>query len=184
LEDEELIIQYKSNQDLQTLTDLYKPYMTLIYGSCLKYLKDQGEAEDAVMDIYEKIAKKILTSDIQSFKAWIYMVTRNHCFEVLRRRGRKIDKETDPTIMYSMEVFHPDTDHNEVTIAVLRQCLNELEDFQKSCVEMFYYKKMSYVEIAEQLEVSYNQIRSRIQNGRRNLKVCMDKNQSKIDADS
>ena len=182
MEDHDLIKQYKETKDLKILADLYKPYMTLIYGSCLKYLKNQTEAEDAVMDIYEKLSKKILTSDIQSFNAWIYMVTRNHCFEVLRQKGRRNDKEKDAAIMYSSTVFHPDTDRNEAAIEVLRQCLEQLEDFQKSCVEMFYYKKLSYIEISEQLDVSYNQVRSRIQNGRRNLKVCMDNNKSKIDA--
>ena len=172
--DEQYIVKYKETEDVKYVSQLYKKYMTLVYGSCLKYFKNESDAQDAVMDIYEKLTKKVLTSDIQNFNAWLFMVTRNHCIEVLRKENRHSDKKSSAELMYSEEVFHPDTVQDEQIINLLRQCLDELETFQKECIKMFYYQKMSYIEIGDQLELAYNQVRSRIQNGRRNLKRCID----------
>lgn len=179
LSSEDLLIKYQQTQDLEVLTELYQPYMPLIYGTALKYLKNQEEAEDVVMDLYEKISKKILTSDIQAFNAWIYMVAKNHCLEILRKRTRISDKENEAFVVYSEQVYHPDRDISETTLGVLRHCIDGLETLQKSCIEMFYYQKKTYVEIAQDLELDYNQVRSRIQNGRRNLKICLDDNTPK-----
>lgn len=181
LSSEELIQQYKESKNLEVLTELYQPYMPLIYGTALKYLKNQGEAEDVVMDLYEKISKKILTSEIQSFHAWIYMVAKNHCLEILRKKSRISDKENKAFVVYSEQVYHPDSDISETTLGVLRHCLDELDALQKACIEMFYYQKSSYIEIAEALGLDYNQVRSRIQNGRRNLKICIDENTPRED---
>ena len=176
MSDEKLIAQYKKTKDQKYLVDLYRPYMTLIYGSCLKYLKNESDAQDAVMDIYEKISKKIITNTVENFRAWIYMVTRNHCFEVLRTNNRILPKKNDAAIMYSERIFHPDDVQKEKALTTMEHCLEELEGFQKDCVKKFYYEKASYIEIAKQLNIAYNQVRSRIQNGRRNLKQCMEQN--------
>lgn len=152
--------------------------MTLIYGSCLKYLKNEMEAEDAVMEIYEKISKKILTNNIENFRAWIYMVSRNHCFEILRTKTRTSTKKNDAAIMYSEKVFHPDDVTKEQALKTMENCLDQLETFQRDCIKKFYFEKVSYMDIAQQLDLAYNQVRSRIQNGRRNLKLCMDQNMS------
>jgi RNA polymerase sigma-70 factor (ECF subfamily) len=176
LSSEELLQKYKETKNLEVLTELYQPYMPLIYGTALKYLRNQEAAEDVVMDLYEKISKKILTSDIQAFNAWIYMVAKNHCLEILRKRKRISDKENEAFVVYSSQVYHPDSDISETTLGVLRHCIDGLDALQKACIEMFYYQKKSYVEIAKDLKLDYNQVRSRIQNGRRNLKICIDDN--------
>ena len=159
---------------MDLLVRLYEPYMPLVYGSCLKYLKNEADAQDAVMDIFEKIAKKTRNSEVANFKAWLYTVTRNHCFEKLRSKRTKRDKEIEASVMYSDSVFHPDNIDNEEEISRLTKCLEQLDGFQKKCIELFYFRKMSYAEISERLELKYNQVRSRIQNGRRNLKICME----------
>ncbi len=178
--DSEYIAAYQETKEVKYISALYEKYMTLIYGSCLKYFKNEADAEDAVMDIYEKLTKKALTSDIENFNAWIYMVTRNHCFEVLRKKKRQSDKISDAESMYSETIFHPDTVRDEQTIALLKKCLEELEAYQQECITKFYYQKMSYVEIAESMELRYNQVRSRIQNGRRNLRQCIEKSAKSI----
>ncbi len=157
--------------------------MPLVYGSCLKYFKNEEDAQDAVMDIYEKLTKKALTHKVEYFKSWLFVVTRNHCLEKLRRKSTRSDKESMAARMYSAEVFHPDTVNNDQQVQILRQCLKQLDGLQKRCVEMFYFKKMSYADIAQSLELRFNQVRSRIQNGRRNLKRCMEAKGVQIDQD-
>ncbi|MFT4567802.1 MAG: RNA polymerase sigma factor (sigma-70 family) [Saprospiraceae bacterium] len=181
--EQELLLRYRETQDATYLAQLYEPFMPLVYGSCLKYFKNEEDAQDAVMDIYEKLTKKVLTHKVEYFKSWLFIVTRNHCFEKLRKRKTHSQKESAASFMYSDEVFHPDTVNKDAQVDVLHKCLEKLDEFQKTCVEMFYFKKMSYAEIAESLTIPFNQVRSRIQNGRRNLKACMEANKHLLDQD-
>ena len=148
--------------------------MHLVYGTCLKYLMNAQDAEDGVIDIFEKISKKIPDSDVKNFKSWLYVVTKNHCFEILRRRKTRFDKESEAEIMYSDHVFHPDDIDNQDDINRLNDCIQRLDRKQRACIDLFYFKKLTYVEVAKALDIGYSQVRSRIQNGRRNLKICME----------
>ncbi len=160
---------------MDDLAALYKPMMPLVYGSCLKYLRNEADAEDAVMDIFEKIAVKLRKTKIDHFKSWLFIVTKNHCFEKLRQQKNRDPKDLDAAVMYSGQVFHPDSIEDREEKDRLRKCLEQLDHVQHACVDLFYFKKMSYQEIADQLSLQYNQVRSRIQNGRRNLKLCMER---------
>ena len=147
--------------------------MTLIYGTCLKYLKDKTLADDAVMDIYILLKDKIVKHDINSFRAWIYRLTVNHCFEILRKEKRFVDRQSEAERMYSTEIFHPNDVNKEKDLQMMEACMMELSAAQRQCVKHFYYDKKSYNDIAQRLSMSYTQVRSAIQNGRRNIKNCM-----------
>ncbi len=175
MEDKELLEQYRATRDLIYISSLYKRYMHLVLGSCLRYFKNEAEAEDAVMDIYEKIVQKTLKSEVTYFKSWLYTVTRNHCLEKLRKKSTHQEKENTAQLMYTEEVFHPDTIDKDHEVEVLHSCIAELDDIQRRCIELFYFKKHSYTEIAEMLNLNFNKVRSRLQNGRRNLRLCMEK---------
>lgn len=179
--EQDLLQKYRETQDAKYLAQLYEPFMPLVYGSCLKYFKNEEDAQDAVMDIYEKLTKKALTHKVEYFKSWLFVVTRNHCLEKLRRKKTHNEKEIAASVMYSDDVFHPDNVNKDIQDQILHECLEKLDALQKSCVEMFYFKKMSYVEIADSLTIQFNQVRSRIQNGRRNLKTCMESNSHRLD---
>ena len=174
MEDEELIALFKDTKNTSHLGQLYQKYMHLVYGTCLKYLKNTQDAEDGVIDIFEKISKKLLTSEVKSFKSWLYVVTKNHCFEILRRRKTRVTKENEAEIMYSDDVFHPDDVDDQDEINRLNACLEQLDRKQRACINMFYFKKLTYEEVAKALNIGYSQVRSRIQNGRRNLRICME----------
>lgn len=174
-QDQELIARYKDTKDLVTLSELYSPYMPIVYGVCLKYFKNETGAEDAVMDIYEKISKKLLTSKVDTFKPWLYTVSRNHCIEVLRRQNSRRPKENEANRVYYDTVLHPDIIDDERENALL-QCIEMLDEGQRIAIQLFYYQKMSYVDIAAKTNSNYNGVRSRIQNGRKNLKTCIEKN--------
>lgn len=173
--------QYRRTKDQKYIAELYTRYMKLVFGSCLKYYKNESDAEDAVMDIYEKITKKTLTSEVTYFKSWLYTVTRNHCLEQLRKKSTRSDKQNTADLMHYDDVFHPDTVEQDKEVDMLHECIASLDEVQRTCVELFYFKKMPYVAIAEELNLNIGQVRSRIQNGRRNLKICMEKNNHRIE---
>ena len=174
MEELELITKYRESKDLNYLTTLYEPYMNLVYGTCLKYLKNTDDAQDAVMDIFEKLTKKIHTSQIKNFKGWLYTVSKNHCLEILRRAKTVGIKESSAALVYSESVYHPDSVDNEEELRILKTCMENLDVVQRDCIRLFYFEKMNYQDIALHLSIQYNQVRSRIQNGRRNLKICME----------
>ena len=179
MEDKDLIAKYRSTQDQKYLAELFSRYMKQVYGSCMTYYKNTADAEDAVMEIYEKLVKKLPGSDIKYFKSWLYTVTRNHCLEKLRKVSTHESKKSTAEVMYYEDLMHPDNVEKEVELSQLEKCVGQLEDQQKKCVKMFYYEKKSYAEIGQELNLGVGQVRSRIQNGRRNLKNCMDQHISK-----
>ncbi|MEL6122746.1 MAG: sigma-70 family RNA polymerase sigma factor [Bacteroidota bacterium] len=181
VDERQLLAKYRETKDQTYLADLYRPYMPLVYGSCLKYFKNEVDAQDAVMDIFEKLTKKTLTSKVDYFKSWLFVVTRNHCLEKLRQKTARRDRQIDAQRVYSENVFHPDSVNREQELQLLQECMGRLETFQQTCINLFYFKKMSYADIATELDLQYNQVRSRIQNGRRNIKRCMDQNSSRLD---
>ena len=86
--DAELVAHYQKEGDMESLGVLYERYTELIYGVCLKILKNEAAAEDAYMNIFEKLTKKVREHDIQQFRPWLHMVVRNHCLGILRKQGR------------------------------------------------------------------------------------------------
>lgn len=181
MEDDKLLEKYKKTKDQEVYSELFRRYMPLIYGLCLKYYKVPEDAEDAVMDLYEKLSQKTLSHEIQNFKSWLYTVCRNHCLEQFRKRNSKNLSNQQLEIMYSDESFHPDTVHKDQEVNLLHDCIQSLDSQQRACIDLFYFKKLSYLEISDQLSLDFNQVRSRIQNGRRNIKICIESNKSNVE---
>ncbi len=174
--DEELLRAYQREGRQEALGDLYDRYVELVYGVGLKYLMDSGRAEDAVIGIYESLVEKLRTHRVDHFRSWLYVVARNYCLMELRREKRVPLIDTDPAVMHSFDLPHPDNEHseNEALLEALEHCLRQLAEKQGRCVRMFYFEEKSYKEIAETLALEVGSVRSHIQNGRRNLRICMD----------
>ena len=128
---------------------LYDRYLHLVYGLCLKYLKSRDAAQDAVMDIYETLSKKLPTQEVTYFKSWLYMVSKNHCLMLLRKQQK--EQLLDEQIMESAFVLHPyeEEDSMENDLAALSDCIEHLVDDQRECVNAFYLERESYQQIAE-----------------------------------
>ncbi len=173
--DRELLELYRSSDQNAYLGQLYERYLELAYGICLKYLQDEQAAEDAVMGVFEELLTKVKQHDIREFDKWLHSVLRNYCLMQLRRNGRQKTESFDPAFMQSAEIEHPipDTDIEEDE-AALRACIEQLPAQQKQCVSMFYMDGHSYKEIADALQEDLGKVRSNIQNGRRNLKICVE----------
>ena len=175
--DENLLAHYQKSGDLQLLGTLYSRYTELVYGVCLKYLKQDETAADAVMEIFEELIQKAKKHDIAQFRPWLYVLAKNHCLMRLRKAGQNFTVSFDPGLMYSLELLHPDAEDlpdREMMLKKLENCIEKLSDQQKDCVRLFYFEDRSYKDIADGMQVDLNIVRSHIQNGRRNLKNCVE----------
>lgn len=171
----ELLAQYKATESLETLGNLYEPYMDLVFAICYKYLRDEEESKDAVMQIFEHLIEKLKTQNIENFRNWLHSVTRNHCLMILRSakskkfEGEIVELSTDEHQLY--EVFEIDKN-----LTKLDDCLEKLSDEQKASIKLFYYQEKCYQEIVELTGYELNKVKSYIQNGKRNLKNCVENN--------
>lgn len=174
--DEELLESLKTSGDQRYFHTLYERYMPLIYGLCLKYLKDGQLAQDAVIDIYENLAPKITNYQIDIFKNWIYSVSKNHCFALLREKKKEIVVDFDSNIMESDSVIALlDEQEYEDKTKAINECIELLPDPQRTTIIAFFYESKSYAEIVESTGFSLKGVKSYLQNGRRNLKICLEK---------
>jgi RNA polymerase sigma factor (sigma-70 family) len=173
--DSELVQQYKDTSNMDTLGDLYGRYMDLLYGVCLKYFKEPAEAQDAVIHIFEELVTKVKKYEIDNFKGWLYQLAKNHCLMKLRsRKSQPVNVDAD--LMHLQENMHlDDVMQKETNLIVMEHCIEQLPTEQKAAIQLFYLQEKCYKEIADTTALDINKVRSFIQNGRRNLKICMDK---------
>ncbi|HDS07812.1 MAG TPA: sigma-70 family RNA polymerase sigma factor [Bacteroides sp.] len=177
--DEELLGNYLSSGDLQWLGDLYARYMHMVYGVSLKYLENRDEAKDAVMQIFEQLVTDLPRHRIRNFRSWLFVLTKNHCLMQLRAakrmRGKLEEIKNGVAFVESEEELHPiDREDPDVGDA-LRECIDALRNEQKQCIQLFYEQKLCYREISEKLRMEEKKVKSHLQNGKRNLKICLEK---------
>jgi RNA polymerase sigma-70 factor (ECF subfamily) len=176
--DEELLVQFRDSGSLEILGDLYGRYMHRVYGVALKYLGERTDAQDAVMHIFEKLITDLPRHDVMNFKSWLYVLTKNHCLMELRARKSEEKKlqglKTEQEFMESDRELHPIDREDPSLEDALKECIENLKSEQKQCIELFYYKKRCYREIAGMLEMEERKVKSLLQNGKRNLKICLE----------
>lgn len=150
--------------------------MELVYGVCLKYLEDSEAAKDAVMQVFEELVQKLQKHEVNNFKAWLHTVVKNHCLMKLRSGKNKKTVSIDISVMQSEDEFHLNGElHEEEEFKKLEQCMQTLSGEQKQAIELFYLQEKCYDDIVVITGQTWKKVRSLIQNGRRNLKICMEK---------
>lgn len=174
--DKELVAAFKKSGEMNYLSVLYQRYMELVFGVCLKYFKDAERSKDAVMEIFEELNTKLRQHEVENFKGWLHVLARNYCLMQLRSPRNVKTTEFSANFMQSEENTHLNGEalEKESNFIKLEQCLQTLPDEQKDTVRLFYLENKCYNEIAEITGYDWNKVRSYIQNGRRNLKLCME----------
>lgn len=179
LTDNELIARYKKTGDNALVGELYKRYSHLVYGVCLKYLKNEDEGKDAVLQIFENLLNDLKKHDIANFKSWLHSVARNHCLMFLRKQQtqQKRVNEYEATYQHEESFDTPfvvnDKEQKEVMLTKLEEALTYLKDEQRICIELFFLKEKCYNEVAEITGYDIKKVKSYIQNGKRNLANIM-----------
>lgn len=174
--DEELLQLYRSSGNNQWLGVLLQRYTLLLLGVGMKYLKDKTAAEDAVQQVFLKSLTHLPQEEIQNFKGWLYILMRNHCLQQLRDKHYM----ADDSILQNIGDEKADIEElkwKDQTLEHIKTALHELNEEQRNTIEMFYLQKLSYQQITDRTGFSFQQVKSYIQNGKRNLKLILLKKQ-------
>ncbi len=175
--DADLLKQYQQNQQQDVFAELYLRYADLVYGVCMKYLEDQEAAKDAVMNIYHDLVEKIKHHQVDNFKSWLHVVTKNHCLMELRKNKKLPVVSFDGQSVQSEDFLHlEEVMEKEQKLDKLQFCIEKLNDDQKQTVRLFYLESKCYNDITTATGFDWNKVRSLVQNGRRNLKNGMEEN--------
>ncbi len=177
------VAAYRATGDLAVLGELYEQHMELVYAVCFNYLRDEEEAKDAVMSLFEQLITDLRRHDIQQFGPWLHSVARNYCLMQLRKNqahpkaelvtGTGADLDDEPTLnLADDDADEPDL---EADLTLMEACLQTLPMEQRTCLTLFYLERKTYTEVADQTGYDLKQVKSYLQNGRRNLKICMQK---------
>jgi RNA polymerase sigma-70 factor (ECF subfamily) len=177
--DQELLNEFIRTGVLEVLGELYSEYMHLVYGVCLKYLKNRDESKDAVMQIFEKLIIEIPKHHIDNFKSWLYVMTKNYCLMQLRSEKTLSEKSREwmaetLVFMENIPVLHPIDEDEQNNDKELENCIKKLKGEQKECILLFYYENRCYNEIALSLNLDEKKVKSHLQNAKRNLKLCLE----------
>ena len=172
-----LLSEYRLTGNLEVLGKLYEPYMHLLFGVCLKYFKDEELSKDAVMQIFEQLISKLRVHEVNNFKSWLYTLARNYCLMALRVSGKHDFVPMEDNFMEMEGFVHPDIgDSSEQKLTIMEKCIEKLLPEQRETISLFYLEQKCYKEVAEQTGYDLNKVKSYIQNGKRNLKICIEKN--------
>lgn len=180
LTDQELLQRFKADHNSEWIGVLFDRYAVLLLGMCMKYLKNEEDARDAVQQIFLKVLSDVNNHEIQFFKAWIYQVTKNYCLMQLRSHPLKYKEEISDRTMGEMVAEPLDKkayQEKDLLIENMEHAIRQLNPEQRTCIQLFYLDKKSYQEIAEKTGYSLLQVKSYIQNGKRNLKLLLEKQQ-------
>jgi RNA polymerase sigma-70 factor (ECF subfamily) len=176
IDDNELISRFKISGDANVVAVLFDRYIEMIYAVCMKYLKDNEAAKDAVMEVFTQLSAKLQKHEVSNFKSWLYTLAKNHCLMQLRSASNKKIISLEENSMHSSPEMHQDGgNEKEFQLNQLNDCMETLSAEQKLVIDLFYLQQRSYKEIAELKQMDWNKVRSLVQNGRRNLKICMDR---------
>ena len=177
ISDQELLDRFYADHQNEWLGILLQRYTLLLLGVCMKYLKNEEDAKDSVQQVFLKVIQELQKYKVQYFKSWLYMVAKNHCLMKLRDRQGKVPSELTErlTATPGEESDRQDLIQNDHTFELLDQALKELNTEQQQCVTLFYLQKKSYQEISESTGFSLLQVKSFIQNGKRNMKIWIEK---------
>ena len=177
LSDQQLLERFYADHNNEWLGVLLQRYTLLLLGVCMKYLKNEEQAKDSVQQIFLKTILELQKYKVEYFKSWIYMVAKNHCLMILRERQGKIPAELTERLKIAAEAEQDKQVllENDHTMELMTIALKELNPEQQQCVTLFYLNKKSYQEISETTGYNLLQVKSYIQNGKRNLRILIDK---------
>lgn len=172
LSDEDLLLKYQGSKDNVWLGILLPRYTLLLLGVAMKYLKDKDEAQDAVQHIFLKTMTHLPTGQIQNFKGWLYVLMRNHCLQTLRDKSLPLPEDAVQQLKAEPDDL-PAIQWKEHNLEQLSVAMQDLNEQQRNAVDLFYLKQQSYQQIMEHTGWTFMQVKSHIQNGKRNLKIIL-----------
>lgn len=175
--DETLLQLYQNSGKTDYLGRLYDRYIPLVYGLCLKYLRNEDDAQDAVMQLFEELVPKVMKHEIKTFRTWLYTVSKNHCMQLLRNKEHHLHVEFQSDFMESVDILNllDEEEDDRERIQALQHCMEKLPEQQRVTITHFFNDGLSYADIVSITGYPLTKVKSYIQNGKRNLKICVEK---------
>ncbi len=176
LSDSELVSRFRYSYDSEYVGELFQRYTHMLYGVCLKYLQDEEKAKDAVMTLFEKVVEDLKRHEVENFRTWVYSVAKNHCLMELRKERTTSPHKENYEAFIKTIVENEDSTHLNGVSQVeldgkLEAAISSLKDDQQKCIRLFYFEKKSYEDIVNSTDYSYKEVKSHLQNAKRNLKI-------------
>ena len=172
-----MLLEYRNTGNLEILGKLYERYMPLVFGLCLKYFKDEEQSKDAVMQIFEELVTKLKVHEVINLKSWLYTLSRNHCLMDIRSASKHEFVQIEEDVMENGAFVHLNIDEvREDKLHIMEKCIEKLPLEQKETIKLFYLEQKCYKDVSDITGYDFNKVKSYIQNGKRNLKICIDKN--------
>lgn len=168
--------RYRNSHETVYIGELYQRYTHLVYGVCMKYFRNEAEAEDATMQIFEKLIMELKKHHITAFKPWLHIVVKNFCMMEFRKQGNtaklhnNLKNEAKGSVENTEEDRLKEAQEKEFVLKHLKEGIDELKPEQRECIELFYLKECSYQEVSRITGYDMKEVKSYIQNGKRNLK--------------
>lgn len=181
--DEELVLTYRQTGNRWPVGELFKRHSLMCFTVCMKYLKQEDAAHDATMAVFEQLFTYLQTHEVHNFRSWLHTVCKNHCLMLLRKPVRETslgygeDEKEGTGFMESGRFMHQEDNaaEQETKLVALEEAVAALKDQQRQCIALFYLELKSYEEITRITGYSLNEVKSHIQNGRRNLALALNK---------
>lgn len=174
--DEHMLAEFRTNGNLTILGDLYTRHSEMVYYVCYRYFKESERSKDAVMQIFEELIVKVNKQEIKDFPKWLYVVAKNHCLMNLRGNKNNFVVPVDDFVEFTANLHQEESyQEKEDRLSLLENCLERLPTKQKITVDLFFIQEKCYKEVSEISGYSLNEVKSFIQNGKRNLKICMER---------
>lgn len=176
LTDADLLVKYRQTENNLFVGELYARYMHLVYGVCMKYFENAEDSHDATIEIFEKLLEDLKNHEIDYFKGWLYSVAKNHCLMKFRKDKTRIENRPDlqeelvKVMEWDTNVHLDNGSPKEEQLITVEEAILQLSAEQRLCIELFYLQEKSYQQIMEQTGFDFRQVKSFIQNGKRNLK--------------
>lgn len=177
MSDDELLSRYKATGELTVLGELFNRHSEMVYYVCLRYFKDSERSKDAVMQLFEELIQKVNKQEIKDFPKWLYVVSKNHCLMALRSNKQQFIVPVDDFVEFAANLHQEENyAEKEERLSLLESCIEKLPAKQRITVDLFFLQEKCYKEVAEVSGYNLNEVKSFIQNGKRNLKICMESN--------
>jgi len=180
LTDMEVVSRYTAGHDPEFIGELFKRYHHLVFGVCLKYLRDSESAKDATLDIFETLPLKLEKQIIQHFSSWLHSLTRNHCLMQLRSATHQAYSLDEIQELQAQSLpYESEEQHTEYQLQRLESALQDLNEGQRRCIQLFYLERKAYQQISVETGFEIKLVKSHIQNAKRNLKIILSEKHEK-----
>jgi len=175
LSDENIVLLYKQSNDQKCIGELYVRYSTLVMGVSLKYLKNVPDSQDILMQVFEKLITDLNKNEVRNFKPWLYQITKNQCLMLLRKTKNIHNTPIDSVPLEQEDEDIEKHEKKELLLTKLEEFIPNLKENQRVCIELFYLQNKSYTEISEETGLNLKEVKSSIQNGKRNLEIKLNR---------